>query len=350
MSARLEDFRHAPSYRPVPGNLRTSPEVLSERNKDMRRIRDSVIVITGTSSGIGRATALHLAEHGGRVVLASRQQAPNDELAQMCEERGGQAIAVATDVRDEAAVNELATRAIDQFGQLDAWVNNAAVSVFGRLEEIPMEAVRQVIETNLIGYIHGVRAALPHLRQAGGGVIINVSSVVVKAPQPFTIPYSVSKCAVSGLTEALRMELLDTPEIQACTILPPSVDTPVFQHAGNFSGSAVRPMDPIYPAERIAEAIGDCLLSPRREIAVGPVGPMMTLLQSVAPSLGERFFSKKVSEDHLIDKPAPPSFGNLFEPDSQHNTVSGGWREHGGHRPLPEETEHATAETEKASS
>lgn len=292
----------------------------------MREIKDSVVVITGTSSGIGRATALHLAGKGASVVLASRQESALQDLALLCENRGGKALAVATDVSDEEAVLDLAQRAADRFGRIDAWVNNAAVSVFGNIEEIPMEAVRRTIETNLIGYIHGIRAALPHLRAAGGGVIVNVSSVVVKAPQPYTVPYTVSKCGVCGLSDAVRMELHGKkPEIHVCTVLPPSVDTPVFQHAGNYSGSAVRPMNPIYPARRIAQAIADCLVSPRRERTIGPVGPMISLLHNVAPSIGDRFFAKTVREEHLIDKPAQESPGNLFEPDPAHNTVSGGW-------------------------
>jgi NAD(P)-dependent dehydrogenase (short-subunit alcohol dehydrogenase family) len=297
-----------------------------EGSMAMDHIEDAVIVITGASSGIGRATALHLARQGARLALASRQDEALEELARQCEALGGKAIAVPTDVTDEQAVLSLARQTVDHFGPLGAWINNAAVSVFGTIEQIPMDSVRRVIETNLIGYIHGVRAALPYLRAAGGGVIINVSSVIAKAAQPYTIPYSVSKCGISGLSEALRMELQESPEaIHVCTILPPSVDTPVFQHAGNFSGSAVRPMDPIYPASRIAHAIADCLLSPRREVTIGPVGPMMSLIHNVAPARGDRFFARKVREEHLIDEPAPASRGNVFEPDPSHNTVSGGW-------------------------
>jgi NAD(P)-dependent dehydrogenase (short-subunit alcohol dehydrogenase family) len=130
-----------------------------------QKIRDSVVVITGASGGIGRATALVLAGRGAAVVLAARRQQPLYELAGECEERGGRALAVPTDVTDEEAVRRLAQQAVEQFGRIDTWVNNAAVTLFGRIEETPYEAYRRVIETNLFGYIHGARVVIPYFRE-----------------------------------------------------------------------------------------------------------------------------------------------------------------------------------------
>jgi NAD(P)-dependent dehydrogenase (short-subunit alcohol dehydrogenase family) len=146
-----------------------------------RELGNSVVVITGASSGIGRATAHALAEHGASVVLAARSEESLQEAAQECEEIGGRALVVPTDVSDKEAVKDLASQAADRFGRIDVWVNNAGVMAYGYFEQIPDETYRQVIETNLFGATYGAhdgaRAALPYFREQGGGVLINVSSL-----------------------------------------------------------------------------------------------------------------------------------------------------------------------------
>ena len=131
----------------------------------MRRLRDSVVVITGASSGIGRATSLAFARRGATVVIAARRELLLKELAAECQRMSGLSLAVPTDVTDSTACENLARRAIESFGRIDVWVNNAAVTAFGRLEETPADASRQVIETNLLGCMHGARAALPYFRE-----------------------------------------------------------------------------------------------------------------------------------------------------------------------------------------
>ena len=142
-----------------------------------RDLSSSVVVITGASSGIGRAAALAFAEAGASLVLAARREEPLRDATRECEERGGHALAVPTDIRDEAAVARLADAAVERFGRLDVWVNNAAVTLFGRFEETPADLWREVIEVNLFGYVNGARAAMPHLRRNGGGTLVNVGSV-----------------------------------------------------------------------------------------------------------------------------------------------------------------------------
>ena len=294
-----------------------------------RRVRDSAVVITGASSGIGRATALAFARRGARLALAARREQALTDLASECEAAGARAIAVPTDVTDEAAVQALARRTIEEFGRIDVWVNNAAVSLFARFEDAPPADYRRVIETDLFGYIHGARAALPHFRAQGSGVLVNVSSVAGRIGQPYTSAYVTSKWAVRGLSESLRQELLDAKDVHVCTVLPASIDTPLFQHAANYTGRAVKPLKPVYEAGQVADAIVELVESPTRERMVGAAGKAQSWFHTLAPGLAERGFARQVDRSHFQDAPADATPGNLFTPMNETTTVSGGWREDG---------------------
>lgn len=291
-----------------------------------KRIADSVIVITGASTGIGRASALAFARSGGTVVVTSRREEVLRTLAGQCEQLGGSAIAVAADVTDQQAIQNLARRVIETFGRIDVWINNAAVTLFARFEEAPPEAYRRVIETNLFGCVHGARAVLPYFREHGSGILINVSSGVGRIGSPFISAYSASKFAIIGLSESLRMELRDAPDIHVCTVLPAAIDTPLFQQGANFTRRAVKPIAPIYRAEKVADAIVDLVRHPRREIIVGNAAKVGLMMHAIAPHLTERIYAKQVEQRHFEDRPAPPSNGNLFKPLEQYESVSGGWR------------------------
>jgi short-subunit dehydrogenase len=289
-------------------------------------LRNRVIVITGASSGIGRAAALEFAHQGATVVVAARSEEQLQEVAEQCGRLGGRGLAFPVDVRDEARVAELARKSVETFGRIDVWVNNAAVTLFGRLEETPIEPCRQVMETNFFGYLHGARAVIPQFREQGRGVLINVSSMVGKVGQPFTSMYVSSKFAINGLSECLRMELMDAPEIKVCTVLAGSIDTPLFQHGANYTGRAVKPMEPVYSAEKAAATIVRLAEHPRREVYVGSAAAMLHLTRTMAPSISERLMAGQVETDHFQDRPASPSSGNLGKPMQEWNSISGGWR------------------------
>ncbi|MDQ4105775.1 MAG: SDR family oxidoreductase [Actinomycetota bacterium] len=297
-----------------------------------RKIRGSVVVITGASSGIGRATARAFAEKGASVVLAARREGALQEVASECRNLGGRALVVPTDVTDEGAVEGLAREATQNLGRIDVWVNNAAVSLFSRFEEAPPDVYRRVIETNLFGYVHGARAALKRFREQGGGVLINNASVVAKASQPNTSANVISKFAILALGESLREELIldGARDIRVSTVLPASIDTPLFQHAANYTGRAVKPLNPKYDAERVAQTIVRMARRPRREVVVGNAGRLLALQGAVSSSLYERSAARLIDRDHFQDHPASPGPGNVFEPMEAWSGTSGGWKTDGG--------------------
>lgn len=296
-----------------------------------RRLSDAVVVITGASGGIGRATAEAFARKGCAVVLAARREPQLQEVARQCRVLGARTRVVPTDVTEEQAVQNLARQAIENFGRIDVWVNNAGVSLFGRFEECPSDVYRRVIDTNLFGYIHGARAALPYFREQGHGTLIKVASVVASAPQPYTSAYVTSKFGIRGFTDCLRMELaLDgAPDIHLCTVLPATIDTPLFQHAANYTGRAVRPMPPVYPPEKVADAILELASSPQREVYVGSAGCLMAAQYQLAPAVYDRLGARLVDRNHLKREPADPTPGNVLEPISDTADSSGGWQSNG---------------------
>ena len=162
------------------------------------RVKKAVVAITGASRGIGRAAALEFADKAARLVLAARSAGTLESLAHEVRKRGGKAVAVPTDVTDADSVEALAARAVKEFGRLDAWVNNAAVGVYGRVADIPLADIRRVLDVNIGRYVNGARAALPRFRARGTGVLINVGSIVGEVSQPYAAAYSMSKAAVGA--------------------------------------------------------------------------------------------------------------------------------------------------------
>jgi NAD(P)-dependent dehydrogenase (short-subunit alcohol dehydrogenase family) len=293
----------------------------------VRKLRDSAVVVTGAASGIGLATSYALANKGASLILAGRQEEALNAVAAECRERGVQAVAAPTDVTDEEQVQVLARRAAEAFGRVDLWVNNAAVTAFGAVGEVPMRVFRRVIETNLYGYLHGIRAALPLMREQGAGIIVNVLSGAVFAPQPYTAAYVASKHAIKALTDCLRLELLlaDAGDIHICNVYPASVDTPLFQRGANYAGRAAKPMPPVHEPEEIAAAIVAVAERPRRAVYVGVPRHGIGLAGALMPDLLDRKLAHGVDRGHFQDRLAMPSEGNLFAPLGTRPELRGGW-------------------------
>jgi NAD(P)-dependent dehydrogenase (short-subunit alcohol dehydrogenase family) len=259
-----------------------------------KTVSDQVVVITGASTGIGRAAALAFAARGARVVCAARSTQALDTLVEQIRTDGGTAVAAPTDVADAAAVRSLADLAERQFGRIDTWVNNAAVSVWGRVEDITDAEFERVMRVNFLGQVHGIHAALPALRRAGGGVIIGIASVEGVRAVPLHAPYTASKFALRALYDCLRMELAqDGAPVAVTTILPASIDTPFFEHARSKLGAMVKPPPPVYAPEVVAANMVYAAEHPRREIPVGGSAVGFILSQRLSPALADTMFSTR---------------------------------------------------------
>ena len=295
-----------------------------------RRMRNRVVVITGASSGFGRGAALKFAEAGAKVVLAARRRRELNQVARECEQRGGKALVVETDVSDSGEVRELCERAVQKFGKIDVWVNNAGVGAVGQFEETPLEEHEQVIKTNLLGTVYGSYAALQQFREEGQGVLINVSSFAGKVAAPYLSSYSASKFGVRGLGMALREEIEQNHEdrIHVCTVMPVSHDTPFFEHAGNYSGKPVQPIGTVYDPQKVVDVIFDLTLEPEDEVIVGPTGKLAALGQRLAPGLTEKRMGKRAHQSQMKQKKsALDQAGAVLEPMSSGTDIYGGWLE-----------------------
>ncbi|WP_433387462.1 SDR family oxidoreductase [Micromonospora sp. KLBMP9576] len=292
-----------------------------------RSLADATVVLTGASSGIGTATAYALARRGTAVVLAARSEVALEEVAVRCRELGGRALVAPTDVTDPAAVERLAARAVDEFGRIDGWVNNAAVAVVGLFDEIPMAEFRRVLEVNLLGAAYGMRAALPRLSAAGGGVLVNNASVLAEVAMPYQSAYNVTKHGVRGLADTVRQEmrLTDRRHVSICTVLPATIDTPFYRHAANHSGRELLPLPPVYPPEVVAETIVRLLRRPRREAYAGGAARLIGLQWRLAPALAERVLGWYAHRAQFGPAPHPDGPGNVFAADAAAR-ADGGWQ------------------------
>ena len=286
-----------------------------------------MVAITGASSGIGRATALRLARRGSSLALCARAAEPLEQVAGECEAAGANVFWRSLDVADEAAVEAFASATVERFGRLDVWVNNAGVIAYGRFVDIPSDVFRQVIETNLMGQVHGARAALRRFDEQGAGVLINISSVWGRVSTPYVSPYVLSKHAVRVFSEVLRGELDAAQDIHVTSIAPEALDTPIFDHGANYSGHEIRPVPPVLSPEKVAETIEICAESPRREVSYGRAGRALEVLYAIAPPLYRRLAHRAFVRGTMPAESAPPSAGNVCAATDPH-AIEGGWRLH----------------------
>ncbi|MBA2406042.1 MAG: SDR family oxidoreductase, partial [Bdellovibrionales bacterium] len=199
------------------------------------------IVITGASSGIGKATAFSLAAKGANLILGARRELLLEEVALECQKYGVKAFHYKTDVTSLDQVNNLFEFAIASLGSVDIWINNAGVGAVGEFTQTPIEVHEQVIKTNLMGHINSAYVIIPYFKNLNKGVLINNISLGAFVPNPFAAAYSASKFGQRGFSEALKYELKDYKDIHVCDVFPAFIDTPGFAHGANFTGKVIKP-------------------------------------------------------------------------------------------------------------
>jgi short-subunit dehydrogenase len=294
-------------------------------NVQLKKLNEQVLVLTGASSGIGLVTARMAAERGARLVLSARSEEALRRLTDEITAAGGEAIYVVADVGNEQDVRRIAEEAIRRFGGFDTWVNNAGVSIYGRLLEVSLEDERRLFETNYWGLVHGSRVAAEHLKQRGGA-LINVGSVLSDRAIPLQGTYCASKHAVKGYTDALRMELEEEDAPISVTLVKPSaIDTPYKDHAKNYMPVEPQNPPPVYAPETVAEAILHCATHPERDVYVGGGGKMLSTMGENAPRVMDKVMEAAMFDLQQTDKPnSPVKHKGLYKP-------SGELKERGGY-------------------
>ena len=283
------------------------------------------IVITGASSGAGRAAALRFASKHCNLVLASRNVAALKDIAEECEALGAVVLVVSTDTTHADDVQRLAWEAAEFMGSIDVWVNNAGVLAVGALTDVPLAVHEQVIKTNLMGYMHGAYAVLPYFKKQGYGVIINNISVGGFLPVAYGTSYSASKFGLRGFFEALQSELSPYPHIHVCNMYPSFLDSPGIQHAANYTGVHVRPAPPVFDPMMVADKMVELAQYPKNSANVHVTTPLYKVAYSLMPRLTRRIM-EKVMSSYFRNAPAIENTdGNLFMPVSFGNAVHGGW-------------------------
>ena len=291
----------------------------------LKGLSAQVIVLTGATSGIGLVTARMAAERGARLVLAARTEDALRQLADEIKARDGEVTHVVADVGREEDVRRIARAAMERFGGFDTWVNNAGVSIYGRLMEIALEDHRRLFETNYWGVVYGSQVAVEHLRRRGGA-LINVGSVLSDRAIPLQGSYCASKHAVKGYTDALRMELEDEGAPISVTLIKPSaIDTPYKEHAKNYLPVEPQNPPPVYAPETVAEAILHCAEHPERDIYIGGGGKALSTMGETAPRMMDKVMEATMFDLQQSDKPSSPNaHRGLYAP-------SGELKERGGY-------------------
>lgn len=285
-----------------------------------------IVVVTGASAGVGRATALEFAKRGWDVAILARNLPRLETVASKIRGYGVRALPVVADVADFAAVKAAGDRVEQELGAIDVWVNNAMATAFAPVAEITPQEVRRATEVTYLGQVHGMMAALSQMRPRNRGTIVNVGSALAYRAIPLQSVYCGAKFAVRGFTDSLRSELIhDKCPINLVMVHLPAVNTPQFDWALNKTGQRTQPVPPIFQPEVPARAIAFAAENPHhREIWVGFSTIKAIVGNAVAPGLLDRYLAKAGYQGQLSGDPLPPDApANLFD------SVSGEFGAHG---------------------
>ncbi|AKJ30047.1 SDR family oxidoreductase [Caldimonas brevitalea] len=275
-----------------------------------------IVVVTGASAGIGRATAKAFAQRGARVALLARGLDGLEGARRDVEAAGGQALVIPTDVADVQQVEAAAQRVEHEWGPIDVWVNNAMATIYAPCDQITPEDFRRATEVTYLGAVWGTLAALRYMKPRNRGVIVQVGSALAYRSIPLQAPYCGAKAALRGFTDSLRSELMHDRSAVALTMVHLSAfNTPQFDWGRTTLDKQPQPVPPIFQPELAAEAIVWASAHPRREFAVGFPAVKAMLGQKLVPGYIDRMLAGQGYSGQHTDRPLPPGRqDNLYTP------------------------------------
>jgi NAD(P)-dependent dehydrogenase (short-subunit alcohol dehydrogenase family) len=290
------------------------------------RKRKEVVVITGASAGVGRATAQAFARQGARIGLLARGRAGLEGAKRDVEQLGGKAIVLATDVADADAVEAAAGAVEENFGPIDVWVNNAMCSVFSPIKQMTAAEFKRVTEVTYLGFVYGSLAALKRMLPRDRGVIVQVGSALAYRGIPLQAAYCGAKHAIQGFCDSLRCELLhDKSKVRVVMVQMPALNTPQFSWVKSRLPRKPQPVPPIFQPDVAADAIVFAAHSNRREIYVGMPTVEAVVGNKIVPALADRYLAAGGYDSQQTDEPVSPDrCDNLWEPVDDE-------RDHGAH-------------------
>jgi NADP-dependent 3-hydroxy acid dehydrogenase YdfG len=274
-----------------------------------------VVVVTGATSGVGRAVARRFAQDGAKVALLARSRDALAATAEEVERAGGTALPLQTDVADADAVDAAAAATEEALGEIDVWINNAMTTIFAFVSEIDPSEFRRATEVTYLGTVWGTMAALRHMTPRDRGVIVQVGSALAYRGIPLQSAYCGSKHAVKGFFESLRTELMyNGSNIHLTMVQLPGLNTPQFDHCRSKLERAPRPVAPVYQPELAADAVHWAAHHRRRQVLVGGSTVYTIVGNKLFPGVGDRYLAKTGVDGQQTKDRVGPRDGNLTEP------------------------------------
>ncbi|SDO77109.1 Short-chain dehydrogenase [Pedococcus dokdonensis] len=286
-----------------------------------------VVLVTGASSGIGRATALRLARQGARLVLVSRSEDVLEQVRAECAAAGAEALVAAADVGDARSVEAAFRVGTARFGRIDGVVHSAAVLAYGRFEDVPRDVFDAALHTTLTGTANVARCALTAF-DGGGGSLVVLGSLLGKISTPYMSSYVTAKWGVHGLVRTLQIEARQTPGVDISLVWPGGVDTPVYLQAGTYLRRHGRPPPPVDPPEKVARVVVRALARPRRESSVGVANHLVVTGFQVFPGVFDRIVTPLMRAGGIGRHEVDDSPGNVLAPQRAGEAVHGRWGRH----------------------
>ncbi|MGY1847043.1 MULTISPECIES: SDR family NAD(P)-dependent oxidoreductase [unclassified Blastococcus] len=285
------------------------------------------VLITGASSGIGRATAVQLAGRGARLVLVARGRSSLEETADELRAAGAAAVMVCpADVLDEEAIAAVVAGAVRELGHLDVVVHSAQVMAYGHIEDVPKEVFERVVDTSLHGTATVARHVLPVFRRQGAGHLVVVNSLLGNVTTPVMGSYAVAKWGQLALARVLQQETRDEPRISVSIVQPGGVNTPIYSQGATWAGSTGRPPPPVYSPQRVARRVLSTLDRPRRVVQAGVLNHVVTAGFRLLPGVYDVLVEPLLRRLALAGDETEPTEGNVFRSRPEGNAIEGRWR------------------------